>query len=405
MQILHFCFAFGAFVAPLVAKQFVAEPSEDFDVLSVNESVSFPCEDVLNETISFDQKFDLIMLDKFDVGNISVCFDNVQNVCYNLTGSSLMTVVENCTLIYEDNQYGVIPNFAWAYWIASSFFVPSLIAFIYFAFTKEFSKKCCRRRKTEISKDSEGFTKGPNNASSTQPIWFLFVTFALLFIFLFLYVGLEVAYGSLVFTVAVKGDLDFSKSDAAVLTALFWGTFAFARLFSVLLAVYKVRSSVMMICNLSGSFLASLILVLYPHNAIAVWIGSGVLGASYASIYPTTMTWMSEHTVATAKASSILVAAGTLGDISIPSIVAVIIAKFSKDLLFYITFGGVLISSVVVAILLLVTCLYNRFSKRSKKKISVEVIKYKKLNEGTENCDITMDSLISDQEQLPDEDS
>ncbi len=378
MQILHFCFAFGAFIAPLITKQFLTERNEDFDMLSVNESISFSCEDVLNETISFDQKFDL---DKFDVGNISVCSDTVQNVCYHLTGSSLLTVVENCTLIYEDNPYALIPKYAWAYWITSSFFIPSLVAFIYFAFTKDFSKCCskCRRRKTE---DSEGFTKGQNNASSTQPIWYLVVTFTLLFIFLLLYVGLEASYGSLVFTVAVKGDLDFSKSDAAVLTALFWGTFAFARLFSVFLAVCKVWSSVMMICNLSGSFLASFILVLYPHNAIAVWIGSGVLGASYASIFPSTMTWMSEHTVASAKASSILVAAGTIGNISIPSIVAVIIAKFSKDLLFYITFGGVLISSMVVAILLLETCFYNRLSK--KKILNDE---YTKLKEGTENGD------------------
>ncbi len=399
MQILHFCFAFGAFVAPLISKQFVSEQDE-MDVMSDNDSIPFPCEHILNQTISFDEKVNLMMLDEINVDNISVCFNHVHDVCENLTTNILATLTDNCTLIYEDNEG--IPNFALAYWIASSFFLPSLFAFIYFALTKDFNKKCCKQfKKIEVSNESEISMKENKKTSSTQPIWFLIVMFTLLFIFFFLYVGLEVAYGSLIFTVAVKGDLGFSKSDASILTALFWGTFAFTRLFSVLLAVLKIRTSVMMIGNLSGSLLASLILVFYPHDAIAIWIGSGVLGASFASIYPTTMTWMSENTVASAKASSILVAAGTLGDISIPSIIALIVAKFSKDLLLYITFGGVVISSIVVAILFLVTCLYNQQTKKDKRKSSMKLVKYNKLNEETENCE----NLDIDSEKLHEEDN
>ncbi len=386
MQVLHFCFAFGAFIAPLVAKTFVTEQSED--LLAVNATdynVSFSCEDTLNGTLSSDKNIDLLMLDEIKVDDISSCMDKIHSTCQNLTASSVITVSNNCTLIYGDD--GFTSNFAWAYWIASTLFVPSLIAFIYFAISKEFSKKCSKRNEVEISEEDEEAKKNKSNTSSKQAAWFLIIMFTLLFIFMFLYVGLEVAYGSLIFTVAVKGELGFSKSDAAVLTALFWGTFAFARLFSVLLAVLKVRSSVMIACNLSGSFLASLILVFYPHDPIAVWIGSGVLGASYASIYPTTMTWMSENTEASGKATSVLVAAGTLGDISIPSIVGVVIAKVSKDSLLYITFGGILISVLVVAVLFLVTCLYNR--SRRKGVTTNTVVKYEKLNEETKDCNLS----------------
>ncbi len=394
MQALHFCFAFGAFIAPLVAKTFVTEQSEE-DLLSVNATdynVSFSCEDTLNGTLSIDQKIDLLMLDEIKVDDISSCLDKIYSTCHNLTATSVITVTNNCTLIYGDV---FTSNFAWAYWIAGTFFVPSLIAFIYFAVSKDFSKKCSKRNNVEISEEDKDSKKNNNNTSSKQAVWFLVIMFTLLFIFMFLYVGLEVAYGSLIFTVAVKGELGFSKSNAAVLTALFWGTFAFARLFSVVLAVLKVRSSVMMACNLSGSFLASLILVFYPHDPIAVWIGSGVLGASYASIYPTTMTWMSENTEASGKATSVLVAAGTLGDISIPSIVGIVIAKVSKDSLLYITFGGVIISVLVVALLFLVTCLYNRSRRKGHNRSrrrgvkTNTVVRYEKLNERTEDCNLS----------------
>ena len=386
MQILHFCFAFGTFVAPLVAKQFISDPSEQ----AVNvTNVSLGCGEVLNSTLSVEQKIDSLMLDEISMNNLTECFLKINNTCSSLPMDSPLTVTDNCTIEFKDNSF---PTYSWAYWIASTFYIPSLIAFIYFAATKELSQKCCRKKQFVVTEGDESTSdkEKKDDKTNKQAFWFIAVMFALLFVFLFFYVGLEVAYGSLIFTVAVTGEVNFTKSDAAILTSLFWGTFAFVRLFSVLLAMLKVRSSVMMAGNLSGSFLAGLILVFYPHDPTAVWIGSGVLGASYASIYPTTMTWMSENTVATGKATSVLVAAGTLGDISIPSITGVIISRVSPDMLLYITFGGVLISAAVVAVLFLVTCLYNRKYKkklkhsRTRRRAESEVVRYKKLEEKTE---------------------
>ena len=59
--------------------------------------------------------------------------------------------------------------------------------------------------------------------------------------FLFFYVGIEVTYGSLVFTFAVTyKELCFSKSNAALLNAVYWGTFTFGRFVSIGVSMLKI---------------------------------------------------------------------------------------------------------------------------------------------------------------------
>ncbi len=79
-----------------------------------------------------------------------------------------------------------------------------------------------------------------------------------------------------------------------------------------------------MLCgNLVGSILASTIMVFFIRNAVAIWLGSALLGMSYASTFPTLMTWMSETLNVTGKKSSVIITGGALGIITIPSAIGV----------------------------------------------------------------------------------
>ena len=102
-------------------------------------------------------------------------------------------------------------------------------------------------------------------------------------------------------------------------------------LFSVTLALLKVRASVMITMNLSGSLLAATIMVFFPQ----IWLGAAILGASYASIYPTTMVWLGQNVEATGRATSVVVTGGTLGDTILPAVVGALIAHVSPDSLIY----------------------------------------------------------------------
>ena len=346
MQILHFSWAFGAFIAPLIAKRFIQE-QQDAQILP---GYNLTCLELPTATQI-----------PSSVTNLE-CFQSFNEMC-NDSDVELNFVDFNCT---ANSDIEPSSQFIYAYFITASLYLPSLTAFMYYAVRREWVQRCCFKKtlaqETESPSDSEPSTpdKASESSNNTYPLVYVIILFTLIFCFMFLYVGLEAGFGSLIFTVAVTGQLGFSKSTAAVLQSVYWGTFSFTRLVSVTLAVLKVRASIMIMGNLFGSFVACLIMTFYIHNALAIWIGSAVLGMSYASIFPTMMTWMSENAKATGKATAVLVTGGMLGDITIPATLAALIAKVNPDTLIYVTFGGVIVSAGIAGCMFLTACVQKR---------------------------------------------
>ena len=389
MQFIHFAFAFGAFIAPLVAKPFLQEISEPNDS---NQSHLFnlSCTDMMNVT---DASF------CGDGGSsgcalLPVCVDTVMDACNATAGGTVDVVYDlsdpnNCSVIstsevQQDLQYG------WAFWISAFVLTPPLLAYIYFAVRYDFRK--CKPKGTSSgntlevvsSDDTESQEEAidPSSGNDTQDKkkstsrLYKVLAFFFLFLFMLVYVGTEVSYGNLVFTYAVKSELGFSKQRAATVAAVFWGPFAFARLFSVVLALLRVRASVMMTMNLTGSLIATVLFIVAPHNGIVIWIVSAVLGASFASIFPTAMTWMSEHLDVSGKATAVVVAGGNLGDILVPSAVGALIGNVNPDAFIYCTFGAVVLSAVLIALLFSMTFIHKRYHLQP-----VKGVRYKKLEQ------------------------
>ncbi len=169
MQFLHFAFALGAFFAPLLAKPFLSEEVGDTD------------------TANSDQE----------------------------DSNSLL--------------------FAWAYWIAASIFVPPLLAFMYYAIKFELVPRFRKEPSTQTTasldedqevqkEDSEVLKNREQNEKSDlmeKGCCYRFLLISLTFLFMFFYVGIEVAFGTFIFTIAVKGELQFSKQKAALLASVF----------------------------------------------------------------------------------------------------------------------------------------------------------------------------------------
>ena len=201
----------------------------------------------------------------------------------------------------------------------------------------------------------------------------------LLFFFLLFYVGTELTYGRLILTYAVKSDLHFSKQKAAILAALFFGLFAFARFISIILALLKIRAAVMVSLNLTGTLLSVTLFIMLPHNDTAVWIASAGLGASFAAILPTVMAWLSEHLTVSGKAMSVVLAGANLGDILIPTLAGVLIGKVNPDSFVYFNFATIVTSATLMAILFFITFVYQR-----RHSPDVKGVQYKKLKEAVD---------------------
>ena len=419
MQVLHFSWSFGAFIAPLIAKHFIREIPDDENQDDNSTMYNLTCSDIwTNSSTVLVTESTTIATPTLPLPGPGIdhdCFFTFIKACENLTNYSYMYMDldepiladYNCTLSTSSSS-GAPTDFMFAYFVAASLFLPSLLAFIFYAVRRECFGKCCSklavaRRQSEL----KGIQKMDDTAASEDefgkpPLCFTILLFSQLFCFMFLYVGLEAGFGSLIFTVAVTGQLGFSKSTAAVLQSVYWGTFSFTRMISVTCALFGVRASIMIAGNLFGSFVASLIMTFYVHNALAIWIGSAVLGMSYASIFPTAMTWMSENAKATGKATAVLITAGTVGDITLPAVMGVMVAQVSPDSLIYFTFVGVIVSAASAAVMFLTACLQKRRMRTATQHdlILTRVVKYEKLTADSGNPDLEDKLEINDLDDL-----
>ena len=309
LQFLHAAFSIGAFIAPLIAKPFIQDSSDAVDDYDTLSNHS-------NHTMSLD----------------------------NPTSS----------------------RFGWAYWISASLFIFPLLMFIYFTVNRESTKEHkCEDEQALVDEDSIG------KNTTIDPKTYKYPALVILFFFMLCYIGSEVSYGSLLFTYAVEGKLQFEKQEAANITAVFWGLFAFTRLFSVSLALLKVKTTTMISMNISGSILAVMIFINFPHNHIVIWIVSALLGASFASIYPTTITWLSEHLPVTGKTTAVIVSGGNLGDILVPSVIAALVGNVNTDSFVYCIFSLIVISTVLIAVLFIMTAIYQRKHNSCKKEFTM----------------------------------
>ena len=387
MQFLHAAFAVGAFLAPLIAKPFITDIPDTQEDFNTSQVFNISCSNVWTsncENISYVE---------------CACLDSITEVC-NGTSSAVIDVYydtlsnqTNCSLIEEHDN--ITLRYGWAYWISAMFFVVPLLVFTYYSIRYDMTH-CFKMRKNEstggsqtntatenedtsqvelnevaddkveLLEDSEVTVALEDSTPSRAPVTlktYKYPAFSLLFWFMLCYVGSEISYGSLLFTFSVKSQLQLDKQTAATVTAVFWGLFLFMRVFSIPLVMLKVRASAMMTLNVSGSVTAILILAIFPHNRIAVWVTSALLGGSFSSVSPNAMTWMSEHLPVNGKATAVLIGGAYIGDILLPSVIVVLIGNVHPDYFVYSILSLIVLSMTLLVLLFVMTGIYQRRHK------------------------------------------
>ena len=108
-------------------------------------------------------------------------------------------------------------------------------------------------------------------------------------LFLFFYVGAEVAFGGWVATYAVALQLA-SAVGAAYLTAGFWCAFTVGRLLAIPLAT-RVPPHQMVLVALSLCLVLLAVLLLLPDTRVGVWSVTLGLGFCMAPLWPMGLPW------------------------------------------------------------------------------------------------------------------
>jgi MFS transporter, FHS family, Na+ dependent glucose transporter 1 len=157
-------------------------------------------------------------------------------------------------------------------------------------------------------------------------------------LFLFFYVGAEVAFGSWVYTYAVTLKLA-SAVGAAYLTSGFWLSFTLGRLLSIPLATRftppQIALAALCICL---SFLAMVIII--PDSSVILWMAALGLGFGMAPLWPTGFTLAGQSLTLTASVSGMILLGDSFGGVVLPWLVGQVMEATGPRALVYLVFGS-----------------------------------------------------------------
>ncbi|XP_050407953.1 sodium-dependent glucose transporter 1A [Patella vulgata] len=173
---------------------------------------------------------------------------------------------------------------------------------------------------------------------------------ALLFMFFFIYVGMEVTYGGLLSTFAFE-HMDWSEQKGATVTAVFWGSVAVGRGIAIFIAK-ACSPSCMLITDLVLVILGALILCFgIQKYEILLWIGTLTLGMGMSSIFPTGISWADHYSPLTGKATAVLIVGSALGEMLIPVITGYFYVNESQMVLMYMMLAMSIVSVIIYIIM------------------------------------------------------
>ena len=123
------------------------------------------------------------------------------------------------------------------------------------------------------------------------------IAFGMLLLFAMLFYAIQDSIGNLLTPFVVTCHLHLRKIEGNYLTMFFWISIAVGRLFGILI-VNCFKTSTVLICDLVGSIVATLfILVFYhsPYFRFVLWGMTCLLGLSFSTINASILSWAAEN--------------------------------------------------------------------------------------------------------------
>ena len=353
MQALHFSFGLGAFIAPLIAAPFLSPLPVVMATITTSlvnfttTSTAIPPVDSARNVRSLlgvtGTKYQIdtstesayVTLSTIQTTNITHLSNSSRTEDVAKTVASLAKVVMN-TL---KKHLGDMTEIHFAYLLIATFLF--VVALMFFA---TLCHECVTRSKLASENvDEDTATRHDSQCFHAQLL-------ALMFVFYFLYVGAEVAYGGFItkFAVAYMG---WTKIKAAMLTSVFWGTFAFGRGIAIFLS-RCISPTVTLVADLALSVASLGALVLAPHlSSSMLWFGTAVLGFSMASIFPTGITWAERYVHIGSKSAAVFISGSALGEMIIPAFIGFLFETKNPMWLMYVLLAGAALSVIVFIIM------------------------------------------------------
>jgi FHS family Na+ dependent glucose MFS transporter 1 len=169
-------------------------------------------------------------------------------------------------------------------------------------------------------------------------------------LFLFFYVGAEIAFGGWVYTYAVTLKLA-STVGAAYLTSGFWLSFTLGRLLSIPLAIRFTPSQIVLVGLGSCLFILAMVIII-PDSSVVLWMAALGLGFGMAPLWPTGFTLAGQSLTLTASVSGMILLGDSFGGMVLPWLVGQVMEGTGPRALVYLVFGS-LVGNVLAFVAML----------------------------------------------------
>ena len=196
-----------------------------------------------------------------------------------------------------------------------------------------------------------------NNSNSSNKDVILVLLFSF---FYFFHVGAELSYGGWVYSYSIKLNI-ISKFSSIYLNSAFWGALTVGRLFGVLLSSI-IRSDKILLLDILGAIIASILLLLFHHSGLVLWVGTILMGLSIASLFPTGLNYIEGRIHITGSITSWVLIGSSIGSMFFPWLIGRLLGKRGLQL-FPFTMLSIFISALIV---LTTTLLYAQKSLKLK---------------------------------------
>lgn len=197
--------------------------------------------------------------------------------------------------------------------------------------------------------DDDGNTSISSNEQRKRFLYKIFIVLSCA-IFLGIYVGSEVAYGAYI-TVYSIDHLFTTSAIGRYMSSIYWGGLSFGRLSAVYISK-KLKPVHMLIFDLLGCFVASSILFIFNNSTDAAWIASVLYGFFMASIFPCIFLIAEQTVKVDGRYASIMIFGASCGEFIIPTTEGNLMAILGEQHFSSITIILVIILFCVMLILL-----------------------------------------------------
>ena len=296
MQILHFSYGVGAFISPFIAEPFLLPLKQEMTASNpVNPlGVDLVSEARINATSFWARSVDLMATLQ---GQAPLSNQLSSPPVRDGSDFSIITTVQpsespHVEPVYDDEDIRV----HWVYAIISFYQFIVWFAFLIVYLVHRSNPTHPSRLAVQVtdsgvdahalSDESGEQQKAPAALVSSKfsPRRRLIVI-VLSTLFMHAYCGVEISFGSLLAPFTVKSSLHLSKSLSSFITSLYWGTFTFFRILT-LIAITHCKPRTLLLFNMVLILGSNVILLPFGDSSLwALWLGVGMIGVGCSSVF------------------------------------------------------------------------------------------------------------------------